>query len=306
MSTTPYRHAAVTPAITEDLTPGSDEWARYPTASKVPAILGLSKYASAYSLWAQATGRVPMEEPDTAARKRYDRGHRLEPLLLSYLADMLAERGEDARVRPGATVRHPVHVSHHANPDGWVFEGRRRTPWAAVEAKTSLWGTDWGKEWTAEIPPAYLGQVAWQMHVTGLSVVYVPALVEMEFRVYVVTREDVEEVLPDVVAAVSAWEAAVVTDTPPALDGTPETLKTVRALHPQIDPDGVAIVQDDLLASLREAKAARAATDEAVNLATARILDEAGDARTLTDAWGAKVGRRQAKGNGTPYLVISK
>lgn len=305
MSTT-YSHDAVAPAFTAPLTPGTAEWSRSLTASKVPAILGLSKYASPYSLWAEATGRVERQEPDAAARKRFDRGHRLEATLLEYLQDALTDRGEDVRVRRGATVHHPVHISHYVNPDGWVFEGRRRTPWAGVEAKTSQWDTDWGKEWTAEIPPAYLAQVAWQMHVTGLPVVYVPALVGLEFRVYVVTLEDVAEVLPDVVAAATAWERAVLEDTPPALDGTPETLRVVRAMHPDINPDGVAIVAHDDLAAIREAEAAKAAAEEALSLAKATILEGAGDARTLTDEWGTKVGRRQAKGGGTPYLVMTK
>ena len=122
-----YDAPALRPNIVEDLAPGSAEWTKCVTASKISGILGLSSWASPYSLWADAVGVTEPQTPDAGALKRYDRGHRLEAVLLQYLADWFQEQGLKMRVRPGATVRHPDGLDRYANPDGWVYEGRRRT-----------------------------------------------------------------------------------------------------------------------------------------------------------------------------------
>ncbi|OOE06990.1 hypothetical protein UN64_19665, partial [Fictibacillus arsenicus] len=124
------------------------------------------------------------------------RGTALESALLTWLGSIL----DDSRVRPGRTYASNTHPAWQATPDGLVFEGRRRTPYALVECKTAARADEWGKTTleapTAEIPPAYLAQVAWQMYVTGADLVYVPALVVMDLRLYVVRRADVEAPCP--------------------------------------------------------------------------------------------------------------
>lgn len=301
-----YDAPALRPNIVEDLTPGSAEWTKCVTASKISGILGLSTWASPYSLWADAVGVTEPQTPDAAALKRYDRGHRLEAVLLQYLADWFRDQGKMMRVRPGATVRHPDGLDRYANPDGWVYEGRRRTPWAAVEAKTSLHATDWGEEGTAGIPAAYLAQCAWQMHITGLRVVFVPALVGLEFRVYVVQWEDVAEAIPGILERVGEWERHVRDQTPPALDGLEVTLAAVRQSHPQIDRGRAVALSAETAQALTAARNARAEAEAAEREAKARALAEAGQAQILTDPWGTPVARRQARGQGTPYLTMMK
>ena len=51
-----YDAPALRPNIVEDLAPGSAEWTKCVTASKISGILGLSSWASPYSLWADAVG----------------------------------------------------------------------------------------------------------------------------------------------------------------------------------------------------------------------------------------------------------
>ena len=59
--------------------PGSREWHRLITASKVPAILGLSPWQSPYSLWMQMSGRIDATPETTTTR----RGHYLEAGVLA-------------------------------------------------------------------------------------------------------------------------------------------------------------------------------------------------------------------------------
>lgn len=285
---------------TETLTPGSDAWARTVSASKIPALLGLSTYDSAYSLWARATGRLENIERDTKATQR---GNLMEATLLTYLD---TELGDGHRVTAGAAYIHPEHPTWSAAPDGHVYEGRRRTPYALVECKTARYSEEWGTEGTAEIPPGYLAQVAWQMYVTGARLVYVPALVAMEFRLYVVQWEDIAGDIDLILGAVQEWQACVDTDTAPAWDGSDATYEAVRRLHPLIDPDAEATIPCHLADALWAADADLKAADATLKALKSEVLDLAGNARTILTDTGLKVGGRQARGTGTPYLTITK
>src|SRR5689334_22139628 len=48
--------------------------------SDIPVLLGLSKYASPYSLWAEKIGQVPPDESDDEA-ERFVIAHAMEPVL---------------------------------------------------------------------------------------------------------------------------------------------------------------------------------------------------------------------------------
>lgn len=282
--------------------PGTPEWARLITASKIPAILGLSAWDSPYSLWAKATGRIPMEDAGAAA----DRGTALEGALLAWLEKQLP----DSRVRPGRTYASTMCPTWQAAPDGLVFEGRRRRPYALVECKTAARGDEWGRtsleDPTADIPPAYLAQVAWQMHVTGADLVYVPALVVMDLRLYRVTRADVEDALPGIVQAAGRFEDLIYSDTAPDWDGHDQTYEAVRAEHPDIDLDLVATIPTADAIELHAAAAAQKASDERLNRARSVVLHAAGIAKTVQDEDGVKVAVRSSKNGGRPYLTLSK
>lgn len=311
MSTKKWRHEPAIALIPEynPPAPGTPVWHRLVTASKVPALAGLSKWDTPYSLWAKATGRV---ESDTADKKITELGDRAEPMLLSYLETKLtAEQGE-TRVRPGATFARPGHLAWQATPDGIVYEGKRRTPYALVECKTDRVGLEWGAPGTAEIPPAYLAQCAWQMHVTGLETVYVPALVNPAIRldVWIVRWADVKDTVPELAAAASAWEANVADDTPPALDGSPVTWETVRDMSPEIDPDGSVVLDAWDAAELIGARAAKKAAEERLNLAQSATVTAAAGARTILGPDGTTLARLTARKTrtgdyGKPFLQFT-
>ena len=132
--------------------PGSREWHRLITASKVPAILGLSPWQSPYSLWMEMAGRVERHGETTTTR----RGHYLEPAILAWW--------------------------HDQHPDAWavrIDEWVSAVPWGGatldalalmddgsqviVEAKSAAYRDDWGAPGTDEIPEHYKAQVLWQL-----------------------------------------------------------------------------------------------------------------------------------------------
>ena len=286
--------------------PGTPAWAKTPTASKVPALMGLSKWDSPYSLWAQATGAIERPAEEEPARKRYDRGHRLEPVLRSYLEEQLRDQGANVRVRHGYDARAHDREDWTAAPDGLVYEGLRRTPFAGVECKTSLYADGWGEEWTSDIPAGYLAQTAWQMIVTGLRRVYVPALVGLEFRVYVVEWADVADVAEEVAAVVTTWQAHVRDGVAPPVDYHPRTLDVVRAMHPDIVKGKTVTVSQSIADMLTIGAEKAAAAEDVLRLAKARALDAAGDAQIIVDEYGVEVARRQARGQGVPFIKLTK
>lgn len=284
---------------TETFEPGSPQWLRTVSASKIPAILGISPFDSAYSMWAKATGRITDE---VKYKDAVERGNALEPVLLSWLESKL----ENSRVRVSPSFVHRTHPNWSAAPDGLVFEAKRRTPYAFAEAKTAMYGYEWGKQMTAEIPPGYLSQIAWQMYITGATLCYVPALVNMSLRLYVVTWDDVKDDIDDIIWLASAWEQHVLTDTPPAWEGSEHTYEAVRKQHPDIDAEETVVVEPDLAQRLWDAQEAKSQAEAEFNHARIAIMDAAGRAKKIVLPDDTPVATRAARGQGTPYLTIQK
>lgn len=284
------------------LRPGSPEWLRTISASKIPAILGISPWQSRFALWHLMAGNT---EP-WAGNKTTERGTFLE----SAVHNWFVSQHEDLNVYPGASYSHPDHSDWTAAPDGMAevppLDGAMHGDLYGIEIKTSQYSDGWGKPGTAEIPPYYLAQVAWQMIVTGLERVYVPVLFgqPFEFREYVVNYADVELDIPVIIAAVEDFQTSLREGQQPDIDGSSATYQTIKELHPEIDGEKIDI-PEDLGSGFLKAKAtadqAAAAADEYKNL----IADFMGTAKTAR-LWDQPLFNRQSKAGGTPYLVIAR
>lgn len=158
--------AGATPV--KGLEPGSEEWRRTITASKVPAILGVDGFGTTrYKLWQQLAGRW---EDDFTGNSATDRG--------TFLEEGIARWWE--KDHPGTQI---------VWAGGWR---KADTPWAVatpdyivreadgslslLEVKTSARMDGWGDPEFGEIPDHYWGQIAWQSIVTGISRVHVTVL----------------------------------------------------------------------------------------------------------------------------------
>ncbi len=165
--------------------PGSREWNRLITASKVPAILGISPWQSPYSLWMQMAGRLD-GGPDTATTRR---GHYLEPAILEWWED----------ARPGRVFSTGLWVSTipwgGATLDGLGYVDDLDTC-VIVEVKSAAYRDGWGSPGTDEIPAHYLAQVQWQLAMCpDAERAYVAVLFGQgfEFAEYVVERDPATE-----------------------------------------------------------------------------------------------------------------
>lgn len=243
-------------------------------ASDVAAILGISPYATAGDVyWAKVAQLEGIETPAT------ERGRYCERSVLDWFEDQM-----------GVKLARDVTVACEAEPlivsqlDGQMPDG---TP---VEAKTAAVDSEWGDEYTDQIPDSYMAQAQTQILCTGADVCHVPALVagfrSLEFRRYVVRRHD--DIIEAILEHVREFWAQVEARTPPEAMPSLETLKRIRRLPDTVvELDEVAAVAwGELEAAKAAAKAADAAKDEAQARVTAMLADaEAGrlpDGRLLT------------------------
>lgn len=277
--------------MTGFIAPGSDEWRTTISASKVPAILGLSPWTSARELYHVMRGDVAPE----AGNQETSRGHYLEPAILAWFRD----QHPDMEHLDTATVHHPEHPEWTCTPDAFADTD-------LVEAKSVAYPDGFGEQGTAEVPPYYLAQVAWQMIVTGAGRVWMPIITGgLEFREYRIDWGDVAEDVPLILDWVTDFQRRLAEGDPPVADGHDATYRVIRKLHPEIDGQ-TATIPDHLAQAFATALAAEKAATAEARRHKALITEHMGTARKATTADGEPVATRMSKNGGVPYLTAAR
>lgn len=279
------------------LTPGSPEWQRELTASKIPALLGLSVWDSPFSLWFKMKGAV-LDAPSTPQQ---DRGHYLEPAVTKWLADQY-----DLSLFPGQCWRNRDRPWQVASPDRIVAkggvpyrEGHPKNPIkAVVEVKTANDWERWGPDGSDEVPPAVRAQVVWQCDTLGVPLGYVGVLLPyLEFRGYTIRPAEGEaEYIRE---RAKAFLDSLSADEPPDVDDHTATWDTLRSLHPDIHGD-VEVSPDIAVNYARSVLALREAETEHV-LRRNQLAEQMGFARRGL-VGSVAVAYRQPGPTGIPYV----
>lgn len=282
--------------------PGSPEWhaarAHGLGGSEIPAVLGLSPFESHYSLWHRKAGLVG----PVAESPEMEWGTRLE----EPVADKFRDSHNDLHVLKPGTYRNLDRPWQIANPDGLIWHaefGVSEEPIGLLEVKTSPFGDKWGDVDTEDIPVHVRAQVLWYLDTFGLPWANVAVLISgLDYREYRVEYDPAEaQIMRDAaVKFLASLDDGVV----PSIDGHDATYQAVREMHPDIDPESIdltdPVARDFLIA---RAELAEAKTVE--QKARSAVADEMGNAHTAY--WqGSKIATRQARGDGTPYLVTAK
>lgn len=292
-----------------DLTPGSPEWTRRITASKVAAILGVSPWESPRSLWHTMRGDVQRPEANDAQR----RGTYLEDGVLRWWRDQHEMRAASIPYRDEWHEQwnpQPVFTLGEwaaATPDAVAMIGTDgEADWerVLVEAKTASYDDDWGDPGTDAIPAYYLVQVQWQMHVSGIRRCYVPVLTSrLRFAEYVVDYD--EATGPLLERRCREFYDSLASDVPPDLDDTVATFETVKRLHPEIDRGAEVELTEtearDLVAACAELKEWEAAE----RYHRSRVIERMGRAQYATYQ-GVRIARRQPRGDAVTFVVTAK
>lgn len=275
--------------------PGSAEWMKYMSASKVAAVMGHSTYDSWFSLWHRMKGNVAKQGDDDTTR----RGHYLEPAIIAWFQD----QHPDWTFTPTGMWIHPTVEWAAATPDkiGHTPEGA-----VIVEAKTSDLDFEWGEPGTDAIPPGYYDQVQWQMWVTGLRTAYVPVLMSrLQFAEYVI-QYDPDHVKEMVTRTVEFMRTLAHNEKPSIdpLDGHQQTYRALKELNPGINDVSVD-VHPDLANEFLRANAAVKAAEYRLQAAKNVLAEAAGEAHYVYIG-KQKLLTRQSKGGGLPYFVAAR
>lgn len=283
------------PVLIPPLVPGSPEWLRHMSASKVAAVMGTSPYESRFSLWLRMHGDLEPQE-QTAAMSR---GHYLEAGVREWWMDQNAEDPQWILSLDATCWKHDTE-EWIATPDATLDTPDGTLP---LEVKTAADSDEWGEDGTDQIPAGYRDQVQWQMHVMGAPRCHVAVLLPfLDLRQYVVPYDAARCALIE--SEVRAFMASLDAGERPDLDAHGATYTALRALHPDIDPVDVEVPDDvavEFVTAVTAAKAAAAREKAARSV----LFDAMGTAQKAT--WGGTViATRQAKGEGNPYLVAAK
>lgn len=199
-----------------DFTPADPQWHELRltgiSGTDAGTILGVNPYASAYSLWAQKTGRVSR---DIEQNQRMRLGQLLEGPLLQ----MFAECNPNLKVETCGTYRSKEHPYLIANPDALAWDGDKLY---IVEVKTS-------RQYWDDIPPHYIAQVLHYADVMGADGITLVALTGGDYREYSIPFEP-EMVEAQREAMESFWQL-IQGDLEPDWDGSQATYETVREMQ---------------------------------------------------------------------------
>lgn len=274
--------------MTAALTPGSPEWMRLVTASKVPAILGVSPWCSPRKMWHQMRGDIP-GDPESRPMKR---GNMLENAVLDWWLEENPEWIEVERQRQYVLDGEDWCA---ATPDMVVQHDVTREL-MLVDAKTS--GDD--RAWREDVPTYYLASSLWQLAMApNIQRVCLATLFGSPFDLtsFYVDRDD--DMIDGLVTTCRAFYDSLTDDTAgPELSGMECEYEVMRALHPDIDRGERATIPTELA----EEWGAAYRAEKALKGIKARVLDALGRAQYGYTPEGLKVARRDARGDSTALV----
>jgi putative phage-type endonuclease len=241
-----------------------DEWLEWRRqgigASDIAGILGISPWASPWSVWADKSGMLPPDPAD----EYMTAGRWLEAAIGPWFTHEtgLYVTGEQT------WCTHPKWPWVRATPDGFVVESEHSSiddALGGLEIKI-LGG---GKRWDT-IPEHYQAQGQWQMLTTSLERVYFAVLMGRRLDIHELKRDEAD-IAYMLDKAEQFWSGHVIDGVPPPIDGHDATLAALATLYPTADKK-VTVAIDDVagtLPMLAAAKAAKAAAEQDENAASA-------------------------------------
>ncbi|WP_394621255.1 YqaJ viral recombinase family protein [Lentzea sp. JNUCC 0626] len=269
---------------------GSEQWhalrATGIGGSDIAAILGISPWESAFSLWHRKAGTV--EGKPVSPEMSW--GHRHEDTIARWYRDT----HPGVRVARTGTWRNRQRPWQLANPDRLM--ARRRV----LEIKTDRSAEAWGKPGTDEVPVHYRAQCMWYLDTLGFTTAHLAVLIGLsDAREYVVHWNEPEAVLMRD-AAESFWDSLQKGDRPP-LDGHDATYRTVRDLNPDLEDVEVEVPYEVAVAYLGGCAAETTAAEQK-RAAAAQLMDVMGSARRATCEGRRIAVRVPGPHGGRPFL----
>lgn len=276
-------------------------------ASELAAVLGISPFASPFSLWWAKQDDWQTEQTDAMKI-----GHKLEDTI----GELFAEERPDLMVcRSNAGLwGHPVHDWMVCTPDFLAVAGDLPTcpqedvPGGSdvismrrsvdvrvepVECKSDEGGTGWGTPGSGDVPAHHRVQLLVQCAIFDAPRGHLVRLAGKRFTRYVVEYDDAARAdLEQWVKAGEAFVADLVAGVSPDIDGHDATQDTLIRLHPAVDEGTTEMLPVDLAEAYErlhgELDAAKARYAEVCN----RVRDRMGRAQYAVDPDGRRIAQR--------------
>jgi putative phage-type endonuclease len=247
-----------------------EEWLKlrkgYIGGSDAGAVIGLNPYKSAFTLWAEKTGRIPEFQGNITTQV----GSYLEDLVAQMF---MAEAGKAVR-RKNKMLVNDEYPWACADVDRMVIGEK-----AFLECKTTNSPVALKKFKNGEYPEAWYCQMVHYLAVTGLEKAYLAVLIECrDFKIFELERD--EEEIETLMKEEAAFWNLVLSDIPPVADGLKSTADTLTEIYPQSNAESVDLCNyinelKQYMAISAEIKALEATKDELANKVKA-FLGEAG------------------------------
>lgn len=217
--------------------PGRHDWLQWRRgglgASDVAAVLGISPWASPYTVWLDKTGQRADEDSEAM-----EAGRMLEPAIGPWFEQRtgLVVMGEQM------WCTHPDHPWARATLDGIVAESAESTfadALGGLEIKTT---SEPPAKWEeGGIPPMYQAQGQFQMFVTGMEHTWFAVLhanFGLKLRIYELDRDDADIALL-LERCEKFWTEHVLAGVPPPVDGHDATTEALKGTAADPDADAV-------------------------------------------------------------------
>lgn len=195
--------------------------------SDASAIIGMNKYCSAYTVWADKLGKLPPKEDNEAMRLGRD--------LEDYVAKRFTEETGKKVRRENNILINPDIPFAHANVDRMIVGED-----AGFEAKTTS-ALNTKKFKNGEYPENYYVQCVHYLAVTGCQRWYLGVLVlGIGFKWFVIERDE-GEIEALMKSEADFWEY-VKSGEAPMTDGSDSTSETLRTIYPESNGDSVSLM----------------------------------------------------------------
>ena len=255
------------------------------SGSEIGAILGLSPFTSAVTLWAEKTGRI---ERDVVGNTAMRLGQLVEPAI----RQLYVEQHPDHVVEEVGTYA-SIHASWmHANPDAVCLDETGQGYILEIKHTALYWDA---------VPEHYKAQVFWYMFVFGLKKSVFAVVNAGRYKEYEVIWDDFE--WQAILQRVTDFRQNVLDNLQPEWDGSESTFETARKLSPGIETRdeelgqlGIELVnaQTDFDAAETHLREMKSRTIGALNGAKSGTID------------GQVVVTLSQRAGGVPYLTIKK
>lgn len=233
--------------------------------SDASSIIGLNPWSSPYTVWADKLGKLPPKEDNEAMRQGRD--------LEAYVAQRFTEQTGKKVRRENAILHNHRFPYAHANVDRMVVGED-----AGLECKTTS-ALNMKSFKNGSYPDNYYVQCVHYMMVTGCQKWYLAVLVlNRDFMVFEIDRDE-DEIKALAKSEEEFWKY-VEAKTPPIVDGTESTSKTISTIFPDSNSETVSLMayERDLaeyMALSAQIKALETRKEEVVNKVKV-FMNEAG------------------------------